>query len=148
MTVETEIESKKPRVSKEKEALLKTVEGLGISTEGLSESELLKKVVGEFTKANNQLAAALSDSEEDLLNKYVNGIEHNIKSKELLKRLFYMSVPSFYLHLFRDEDMVLTDSELWAIVNDSGINPFNSVQDLFNPQKSFLPKGKKKLKRG
>jgi len=145
---EVEAEVKKPRMSKEKEALLKTVQNLGISTDGLSDQELLKKVVDELNKSSDKLAEKMAISEVDFIKKYVSGVEHNIKNQELLSRLRMMSVPSFYLHLFRDEDMILEDSELWSIINESGINPYGNVQDLFRKNKTFMGKGSKKRKRG
>jgi hypothetical protein len=144
----TESETKKPRISKEKEALIKTVEKLGISAEGLSDADLLKKVVEEFSKTNDKLVGKLADAEESSIKKYSSEIEHNIKDQELIIRLMQMGVPNFYLHLFRDEDLVLSDREIWSIVNESGINPYVNVQDLFKVQKHFKAAAKKKRKRG
>ena len=146
MTVEAE--TKKPRVSKEKEALIKTVEKLGIAAEGLSDADLLKKVVEELSKTNDKLVGKLVDTEELALKKYAGGIEHNIKDQDLLIRLMKLNVPNFYLHLFRDEDMVLEDKELWAIINDSGINPYVDVQSLFKVEKHLQAAAKIKRKRG
>jgi len=88
MTVEAE--TKKPRVSKEKEALIKTVEKLGIAAEGLSDADLLKKVVEELSKTNDKLVGKLVDTEELALKKYAGGIEHNIKE---CSKLLPSSVP-------------------------------------------------------
>lgn len=147
--VKAVVEDTKPvRVSAEKEALIKTVEGFGISTEGLTTEELLAKVVEQFQKTNNQLAAEMATKEENSLAKYDIGFEHNIKNTDLLNRLMNMSVPPYYLHLFRDADMELTVKELWEIINHSGINPFTNVQDLFKPNANIGPAINKVRKRG
>jgi len=44
--------------------------------------------------------------------------------------------------------MVLEDKELWAIINDSGINPYVDVQSLFKVEKHLQAAAKIKRKRG
>lgn len=148
MTTESK-DTKKPRVSKEHEALLKTLDKLGVATTDAEGKELpyeilLTKVVTEFQKTNEQLTSALADSEADALNKYATAVDHHLKNHDFIKRLKNLNVPVFYLHLFRDDDIELEDRDLWGIVNASGINPYNKFQDLYAERRSFkLNKSKK-----
>ena len=98
MSSEEAKESKKPRLSKEHEALLKTLDNLGISAVGedgkdLPYDVLLKKVVAELTKTNDKLASAMANTEADSLNKYSNAVEHNLKNNEFIQRLKIYLLP-------------------------------------------------------
>jgi hypothetical protein len=142
--------TEKPRVSKEKEALLKTIQSLGLKTDGLTEDQLFKKVVEELNKTNQRLVSEMSTDKQKSLNMFSGSVDHNITNSELLERLFDLNMPNFYLHLFRDDDMELSNEELWQIVNESGINPYVSVKDLFKQKKDVTAakKAKRRFKRG
>lgn len=137
MSVEKDSDLKKK--DSKKETYIKQLEELGISAKGLSEEELLSKVITELNKTNSQLAASRATTEMSKLDKYVLGISHKIKNKELVLRIMNLGIPSFYLHLFYDEDAEKSDAEIWHIVNKSGINPFRETKDLFTQNKNFSP---------
>jgi hypothetical protein len=59
-----------------------------------------------------------------------------ITNKEFIARLFNLNVPSYYLHVFKDDDMELNDRDLWKIVNKSGIDPVKEVSQLTKMKRS------------
>lgn len=132
-------DTSKAKKESKREEYIKTLEDLGIATKGLSDDELLFKVVSELNKTNSLLAAKEADESLSQYDKYVIGIKHRIKNKELILRIMKLGVPSYYLHLFEDDDIDLTDKQLWRIVNDSGINPFKNKLDLFKVKENFNP---------
>lgn len=134
---EVKIEAKKESKRDECVAQLKE---MGIETKGLSEEELLLKVTGELNKVNSRLAATIATSEIEDYKKYSSPVEHKIKDKDLIIRLMKLNIPNFYLHLFIDKDGAKSDKELWKIVNESKINPFTDVKEIFRIQKKFEPK--------
>lgn len=123
--------SEKKDIKKQsREDFLKQAEDLGIETKGLTDEQLLFKVITELNKANSQIATVMAKNDEKSVKKYLSGIQTDIKDEEFLIRLMNLNVPSFYLHLFKDDDMQKKDSEIWAIINKSGINPFSSIGDI------------------
>jgi len=113
--------------SKDREKFLKQAEELGIKTEGLTDEQLLFKVISELNKSTSQLAATLSSKDTKSVGNYISGIQTKIKDQDFLIRLMNMSVPSFYLHLFEDEDEKRSDKDIWGIINKSGINPITNL---------------------
>lgn len=137
-------EKSKEKKESKRDEYIKTLENLGITTKGLSDDELLFKVVSELNKSNSLLAEKEATDSLSKYDKYVLGVKHRIKNKDLILRLMKIGVPSFYLHLFEDEDMNLSsDKQLWRIINDSGINPFKNKLDLFRVKEDFKPVRKK-----
>lgn len=134
MTVEKK-DAKKPT----KEDLVKQAEDLGIDVKGLTDEQIMFKLITELNKTTSQLAATMSRSDEKTLKKYVSGIKTEVKSEELLLRLMNMNIPSFYLHLFKDEDLAKKDSDIWKIINESGINPFKSIAEIIKASDKYKP---------
>jgi hypothetical protein len=113
---------------------------MGIEVKGLSDEDLLGKVTAELNKVNSRLASTIATSEMEDYKKYSSPVEHKIKDKDLIIRLMKLNVPNFYLHLFLDKDKAKSDKELWKIVNESKINPFTNVKEIFAIQRKFEPK--------
>jgi hypothetical protein len=57
-----------------------------------------------------------------------------VTNNDFLMRLYNLNVPHFYLHLFKDDDADLSNTEIWRIINKSGINPLTAL----NKDKSVL----------
>lgn len=131
--------AEKSKKEAKREECIRMLTDLGVETKGLSDDDLIFKVVTELNKTNSLLAKQQSEKEISNLDKYVLGIKHKIKDSEFILRLMNLNIPSYYLHLFRDEDKELTNKELWAIVNHSGINPFKNRIDLFETRLKFEP---------
>lgn len=117
-----------------RESYIKTLQDLGIATDNLSDEELLFKVIAEFNNTNKKLVNATAEKELTGIKKYTIGIEHKIEDEKFIARLFNLSVPNFYLHLFTDKDVDLTDADIWTRINKSNINPFKSIKDVIESQ--------------
>lgn len=128
-------DTKKPS----REEFLKQAEELGIDVKGLSDEQLLFRVITELNKTSSQLAATMSRSDEKSVKKYMAGIKTEITDEEFLIRLMNLNVPSFYLHLFKDEDSAKKDSDIWKTINQSGINPFKSVSEMISASEKYKP---------
>jgi hypothetical protein len=122
-----------------REDSLKMAEELGIETKGLSDEQLLFKVITELNKANSQLATSLAENETRSLKKYISGIETKVKDEEFLTRMMNLNIPNFYLHIFSDDDAKKTDKELWTMINKSGINPFSSIKEMLEASNFYAP---------
>ena len=133
MTVEKK-DSKKPN----REEFLKQAQELGIDTKDLTDEQLLFKVITELNKTSSQLAASMSSNDTRTLKKYLSGIETNVTDEDFLFRMMNLNIPSYYLHLFNNDDAAKKDKDLWAVVNKSGINPFSSLKELLDSNKSFV----------
>ncbi len=57
-----------------------------------------------------------------------------VTNNDFLMRLYNLNVPHFYLHLFKDDDADLSNTEIWRIINKSGINPLTAL----NKDKSIM----------
>ena len=117
-----------------RESYIKTLQDLGIATDNLSDEELLFKVIAEFNNTNKKLVNATAEKELTGIKKYTIGVEHKIEDEKFIARLFNLSVPNFYLHLFTDKDVDLVDADIWARINKSNINPFKSIKDIVESQ--------------
>lgn len=117
-----------------RESYIKTLQDLGIATDNLSDEELLFKVIAEFNNTNKKLVNATAEKELTGIKKYTIGVEHKIEDEKFIARLFNLSVPNFYLHLFTDKDVDLVDADIWARINKSNINPFKSIKDVIESQ--------------
>jgi hypothetical protein len=140
MTVEkkdTKTVEKKDDKKINREELLKQAEGLGIDVKGLSDDQLLFKLVTELNKTTSELAATMARSDEKTLKKYVGGIKTELTDEEFLLRLMNLSIPSYYLHLFKNEDSTKKDVELWTMINKSGINPFKSLKEIIKATQKY-----------
>lgn len=135
---------KKDKEFKEKEAkklrrdsYIKTLEDLGVETKGLSDEDLLFKVVSELNKTNSKLASAQAEKEIKGISRYTVGITHKLKNEEFIARLFNLNVPNFYLHLFDDEEKDISDADVWKKIKESKINPFKSIKEIIESRNRY-----------
>lgn len=65
-----------------------------------------------------------------------------LTNKEFITRLFLLSVPDIYLHLFSDRDHDLSDDEIWEIIRYSPVRPIDHAHEIFKNR--FVDKVKEK----
>jgi len=134
-TAQKNLESEAKKL--QRDSYIKTLEDLGVETKGLTDEQLLFKVVSELNKTNSKLISATADKEIKSVGRYTVGVTHKIEDKEFILRLFNLNVPNFYLHLFEDKDALLEDKEIWGRINKSKINPFKSVKEIIESRNRY-----------
>jgi hypothetical protein len=107
--------------------------------DALSDDELFKKYNDHAMSMQKENTTLKMDSRTKRLNEYLtNNEKMKITDKVFIDRLFSMNVPYFYLHLFDNDDIDLTDAEIWSRINKSNINPVKEVQNLYKMKRSPL----------
>lgn len=112
-------------------------EGRMQNVDGMDDESILK-TYNELAVNFSQKSKKLEVSQETKdLNQYAsrNG-DMRLTDHDFIARLHKMNVPCIYLHLFKDSDADLTDKQLWAIVNKSGLSPINEVAKLTKMKRS------------
>lgn len=98
--------------------------------------EYNKYVLGMQTKVSNYEASHETKSINLYFAQAENSGNLKIRDKEFIMRLFKLNIPPFYLHLFKDADTDLTDREVWAVINKSGISPVKENAELAKMRRS------------
>lgn len=108
--------------------LMEQLEKSGIKPEDMTDGELIKNVAKVANDEMEKNIRYQTDKTVIGLNEY--SVDTHLRNKELIKRLFMLSVPQIYLPAFKDEDMRLDDKEIWAVVQKSGILQMSDPKDI------------------
>lgn len=107
--------------------------------DAMDDEKILMTYNDETLKLNEKSKRHELTQETKGLNMYLNAnIRMRLTNKEFIARLFKMSVPAIYLHLFKEDDMELNDRDLWRIINKSGIDPVDNVTMISKMKRSPL----------
>jgi hypothetical protein len=96
------------------------------SVKELEEKVISLEVTDETKSINNYITMASRNE------------SYRLTDKNFIMRLNKMSVPYFYLSIFKDSHSELTEKDLWEMVNKSGINPINEVSKLTKMKRSEI----------
>lgn len=139
MTEEAKDKSKKFVLPKEARLMMVNfLESQNIDDADAMDDEKVLKIYNDCAvKAHDRANRYEITHETKSLNMYATQNDKiRLSNKELIARLFKMNVHAYYLHLFKDDDMHLSDKELWAIVNRSGIDPVKEVAAITKMKRS------------
>jgi hypothetical protein len=100
------------------------------------QADLIKAQQVEFAKSKKEKDKTKEQSLEVALKVYAEA--SNLTDMEFIKRLYLMSVSDTYIGMFRNEDNVLTDGQIWERIRYSGIRPLD-------PQEMFRLRDKLKI---
>jgi hypothetical protein len=111
-----------------------------LDIDGQDDEIILKKynqyVLGIEKKVNNYETSQETKGINEYLGKAQQSGEIKVQNKEFIMRLFRLNIPSFYLHLFKDDHAEISDRELWKVINKSGISPIKEVSQLTKMRRS------------
>lgn len=110
-----------------------------VDVDAMDDEKILKEYNACTLKMQEKVNNYEMSAETKNINQYVSSNSNlRLADKEFIMRLFKLNIPSFYLHLFKDDDKVLDDRELWRIVNKSGINPVDEIAKLTKMRRSIV----------
>jgi hypothetical protein len=117
--------------------IIKQLQDAGYDVEGVSDSDLLKKL----TESNKELSKKVVERESGGLDNKLNEYAHGsiLTNKELITNLYRWGVPKLYIKIFNNTDVTLTKEQIWEKVRQSGINPIESIAEIMkyrHPEKN------------
>jgi hypothetical protein len=103
--------------------------------ESLSDTALVANIASCAKEFRSKSESKAVDKLQDQLNSYISAAsatgKGDLPNKDMIAKLFNLSVPHFYLHIFRDQDVSMSDKQVWQHIRNSRIRPYNEVKEIF-----------------
>jgi hypothetical protein len=141
-------ETKEPTLSqKRRNEIMRQLNENGISSENLSDGELLDKLAEAYQRLQTEHIKAIAPALDRKLEDYGNDPACRITDKKFLERLYRMNVYKECLKMFVDADVSLSDAQIWTEIRFSGFRPIHEVTEVMKMRGKMNPPGNKRKMR-